>query len=518
MNLFEIDFYEKDYKRRFYGPDELFNDDDFSDLMKQADAVIENEKETRQRRAEACVRKFQLLETQYKLAPKLLEQALALCPDMPQALTGMGCFYMRIKDWENAITCFNKAIESDPLYSYSWLQKTYIEDDKDEKLRFLREFIKLNPDSIIGYERRRELFDDIENDTDDLLANKKLKFIKIDLQNAKMDLQSAIDDYSELIRLVPNKQWYYKIRAELYIKMSKIEFMLSDDDDKFPGVNQNAVKDIEKLMSLTPPDHEFSHLIGTMLLPQLPKETAVKYIEQMISDLSPDTNEYWIVKAISSEHYSTYEKQIEIYTDIINSVKDGSFLQIYSYSHRSKIYFYMKEYEKALSDNETHIKLCSFELSEFHDKQYNNIRETELFFAMKDRVRILGRMLDFNGLIDAYTKIIETFKDVRVYQYRITDDYMGRAQIYEKNNDIEKALADYSAVIELGLRSDGIVFEVIKRAYAARIEIYKNLGETDKVSAEYIKMSELKDSLELDAFGPSDGVQDFTVPKFEIVD
>jgi len=514
MNLFEIDFYEKDYKRRIYASDELFNDDDFSDLMKQAVAVIENEKETRQRRAEACVRKFQLLETQYKLAPKLLEQALTLCPDMPEALTGMGCFYMRIKDWENAIACFNKAIESDPLYSYSWLQKTYIEDDKDEKLRFLRGFIKLNPDSIIGYERRRELLDDIENYTDDLLANKKPKLIKI-------DLQSAIDDYSELIRLVPNKKWYYERRAELYIKMSKIEFILSDDDDKFPGVNQNAVKDIEMLMSLTPEDgFSHLHLIGTIknLLSKLPEETAVKYIEQMTSDLSPVTNGYWIVKVISSEHYSTYEKQIEIYTDIINSVKDGSFLQIYSYSHRSRIYFYMNEYEKALSDNETHIKLCSFELSEFHDKQYNNIGETNLFLAMKDRVRILWRMLDFKGLIDAYTKIIETFKDVEEYQYRITDDYMERAKIYEKNNDIEKALADYSAVIELGLRSDGIVFEAIKSAYAARIEIYKNLGETDKVSAEYIKMTELKDSLELDAFGPSDGLSDFTVPKFEIID
>jgi len=499
MNLFEIDFYEEDYKRRIYASDELFNDDDFSDLMKQADAVIENEKETRQRRAEACVRKFQLLETRYKLAPKLLEQALALCPDMPEDLTGMGCFYMRIKDRENAIACFNKAIESDPLYPYSWLQKTYIEDDKDEKLRFLREFIKLNPDSIIGYERRRELLDDIEYDSNDFLANKKPKLIKIELQN-------AIDDYSELIRLVPNNSSYYERRAGLYIKMSKIEFMLSDDDDKFPGVNNNAVKDIEILMSLTP-EHGFSNLIATIgnMLSQLPKETACKYIEQMISDLSPDTNEYWIVKIIYSSRYSPYEKQIEIYTNIINFAKDGSFFQIYSYSHRSLTYLYMKEYEKALSDNETHIKLCSLLI----DKQYYNTWEDDLGWAIVERAKILEEMKDTKKLINDYTKILETFKDAIEHKSVIADVYMKRAKIYEKNNEIEKALADYSAVIGLG--ADGIEYNV-REAYAARIEINKSLGETDKVSADCIKMSELKEDLE--AFGLSD----FIEPKFEIID
>jgi tetratricopeptide (TPR) repeat protein len=505
MNLFEIDFYEEDYKRRFYyAPNELFNDDDFSDLMKQADAVIENEKETKQKRAEACVRKFQLLETRYKLAPKLLEQALALCPDMPQALTGMGCFYLRIKDRENAIAYFNKAIGSDPLYPYSWLQKAYIEKDKDEEFRFLCEFIKLNPDSIIGYEKRRRLLDTIENYTDDLLVYKKPKLIKI-------NLQSAIDDYSELIRLVPNNSRYYEKRAELYIKLSKIEFMLSDDDDKFPGVNQNSVKDIEMLMSLTP-EHGFYNLIIRInnMLSRLPKETAGKYIEQMISDLSPDTNGYWIAKIIYADRYSTYEKGIEIYTNIINSVKHGSFLQIYSYHNRSQTYFDMKEYEKALSDNEMHIKLCSL----WSDKQDYNTREADISNAMADRVRILEEMKDSRELINVYTRILETFKDGSEYQFFVADAYMKRAKIYEENNDIEKALADYSVMIELG--ANGFEYNV-REAYAARIEINKNLGETDKVSADYIKMAELNEDLFGGLLGRCE-VEDLIPPKFEIID
>jgi tetratricopeptide (TPR) repeat protein len=502
MELFAIDFYEKWYKRcNYYDPDKFFCDDDFYDLMRQANTVIENEEETKHKRAEACVRKFQLLETQYKLAPKLLEHALVLYPDMPQALTSMGCFYLHIKDRENAITCFNKAIGSDPLFPYSWLQKAYIEEDKEEKLRFLSEFIKLKPDSIIGYEKRRDLLLDIEYDRDSLLAHKKIKLIKIDLQN-------AIDDYSELIRLVPTEDRYYECRANLYIKISGIEFMLSDDDDKFPSVINNAVKDIRKLMALTP-ENGLDRLLSSIrnMLIDLPDETIIKYIDQIASNLSPDTNEYWIAQILYKIlfAYNKYEKSIEIYTNIINSVKDGSFLQIYSYYNRSQTYLYMKEYEKALHDNEIRIRLCSL----LPDKRYHPKQESDLYYAMIDRIRIFEEMKDIKGVIDVYTNILEAFKGKSESQRDITDAYMERAKIYKKNKDIEKALADYSAVIESGVT--GIEYKV-KDAYVARIAINKNLGETDKVSADYKKMAELKEDTSPDV------ICDDEEQKFVIID
>ena len=502
MNLFEIDFYEEGYKRlTTYSNNKLFNDDDFSDLIRQADAVIENEKETNQRRAEACVRKFQLLETQYKLAPKLLDYALVLCPDMPEALTSMGCFYLDIKDRENAIACFNKAIGSDPLYPYSWLQKAYIEKDKDEEFRFLYEFIKLKPDSIIGYEKRRLLLNSIEYHMKDLLAYKKPKLIKLNLQN-------AIDDYSELIRLIPNEKRYYESRAKLYINMSNIEFMLSDDDNKFPDVNNNAVKDIEKLMSLTP-DDELGNLITIIhnMLVDIPKETVIKYIEQMTIDLSPDTNEYWIAQILNAEDYSKDGKIIEIYTNIINSVKEGSFLQIYSYYHRSRAFFYMKEYEKALVDNEQNIKLCSL----LPRERYLTM-EAELYWVMRERIKILEEMKDIKGLINMHTTILETFGGNEEDQYLIIDSYMKRAETYKKNNEIQKALADYSTVIELGI--SGFEYNV-KNAYAARIEINNSLGEMDKVPADSIKMTECKGDFYDNLLSPCDQLIE---QKFEIID
>jgi len=146
----------------------------------------------------------------------------------------------------------------------------------------------------------------------DLLAYKKPKLIKL-------NLQSAIDDYSELIRLIPNEKRYYESRAQLYINMSNIDFMLSDDDNKFPDVNNNAVKDIEKLMSLTP-DDELGNLITIIhnMLIDIPKETVIKYIEQMTSDLSPDTNEYWIAQILNANACSHNDRKInERYQGVI---------------------------------------------------------------------------------------------------------------------------------------------------------------------------------------------------------
>jgi len=120
-------------------------------------------------------------------------------------------------------------------------------------------------------------------------------------------------------------------------------------------------------------------------------------------------------------------------------------------------------------------------------------------------------MKDIKGLFNMHTTILETFGG-NEDQYLIIDSYMERAKIYKENNEIQKALADYSTVIELGI--SGFEYNV-KNAYAARIEINNSLGEIDKVSADSIKMAECKGDF-FDCFlsQPSDYIE----PKFEIID
>jgi tetratricopeptide (TPR) repeat protein len=295
MDLFEIDFFDDNV---------TFSDEEFSELMEQANAVIGNEKETSQRRAAVCVIKYQLLTTRNKLAPILLEKAFELYPDMPQALTCQGCFYLHINEEDKAIACFDKAIEADPSFPYSWQQKVYLEENKEEKLRLLDEFTKRNPDSIKGYKEKDTLFDHQLLDVFDYFGDVFNPFKNKNLKHLKKDIQRLIDNYSELIRLDPANKDYYKNRAKLCINISKIDFILSDDDDKFPSVNYNAVKDIEKLMSLESKLEYFMAIIHSMLN-LLPSETHKKYIEQLIADLQPGMDR------VSAEYKELSEMIIE---------------------------------------------------------------------------------------------------------------------------------------------------------------------------------------------------------------
>jgi tetratricopeptide (TPR) repeat protein len=242
------------------------------------------------------------------------------------------------------------------------------------------------------------------------------------------------------------------------------------------------------------------------MLRLLSEETIGKYIEQLIADLPPETDAFWIAQLLCAYFCYGYEEKIKKYTEIINSVKEGELLQIQCccYKNRSHNYLWLNEYEKALDDNAMFIKLLSLLPNEQNASQ-------NVHFAMKDRTEILRKMKDTNGLINEYTKILEIlFMKENVPYYYITDTYMERAKLYRKNNNIEKALADYSAVIELGVT--GIEYKV-KNAYAARMEINKEIGEMDKVSADYKKMTELKeeDLLLSDCFDAG------SIPEFEII-
>jgi tetratricopeptide (TPR) repeat protein len=284
--------------------------------------------------------------------------------------------------------------------------------------------------------------------------------------------------------------------------------MLSDDNEKYPLVNYNAVKDMEKLMSL-PFTINFNNLIVTIhnLLHDLPNETIKKYIEQLIAELPTGTDAFWIAQILYAENCNERKERIDKYTEIINSVKEGKLMQIqcYCYSNRSKNYRFINEYEKALDDNAKYIKMLPLLPNERNRDRIDNV-----YFAMKDRTEILKEMKDTKGLINEYTKILETLFAEENVDCFITDTYMKRAKLYRKNNNIEKALADYSTVIELGVT--GIEYKV-KNAYAARIKINKELGEMEKVSADYKKLTELKeeDLLLGDCFDAG------SIPEFEII-
>jgi len=344
MDLFEIDFDEKlcqhkcfivFYDDKYFHADKLFADDEYAVLISQANVIIKDSNESSEKRAEACVRKFQLLKTQCKLAPKLLDKALELCPDMPEALTQKGCFYLLTKNKEKAFDCFNKVIETSPSYPFVWLEKAALEKDIEKKLDYYTEFIRLKPDSRIGYESRCSLYKERLYEFDFM----KMKITKQnDLQKAKSIIQQSIDDLTQLINIDPSNYIYYKERAELFIRNDMANYSIE-------SINQNAIDDIKKALILFPkeyveekglPLHQILHDIHIML-EHLPEEAIKMCFDKMIDEISVDTSGYLIANFLLA-NYSEDEEAFIIYNKIINSIKNLNYLKYHCYRILIKMY------------------------------------------------------------------------------------------------------------------------------------------------------------------------------------
>jgi tetratricopeptide (TPR) repeat protein len=505
MNLFEIDLDEIIYQPHYqYQGNKKFTDDELAELITQADCVIKDENEDPQKRADACVRKFQLLRMQYKLAPKLLEKALELYPDMPQALTDMGWYYLHIKDKEKALKYFDNVITRFPSYPYVWLEKAILEEDIEKRRDCYSIFIKLNPDSEVGYLERLWLNRDIIHDIRSFMNEFKKRR---DIENAKTIVQQSISDYTELIRLDQSDYSYYEYRAELYFLIDKINATVDMANDSEESINPHAVNDIEQMLLLYP-YHRGISCITTLhnMLVGFEDETLLKYYEKMISDLSPDTNAYWIAHAFFADafEYINSEKSIQIYNKIINALKDGELLQLHCYHQRGWIYLRLKDHTKALADLAMIIRNSDPSLQDITD------HTTDPYFARERRAKIYLELNDTENAINEYTAILTDPLFLQNQKRRITDTYIKRAKILMENKEYDRALDDYSSAIDSGIAGYD---HTLKEAYAARIEMYKIRGEMDKAFAEFLKMSELKEESDWDDFG-----DDFLGSEYEIMD
>jgi tetratricopeptide (TPR) repeat protein len=491
MDLFEIDLDEIIYETLSYrhSDSNKFTEDELTEQITQADCVIKNENEARQKRAEACVKKFQLLRMQKKLAPKLLEKALELYPDMPQALTEMGKFYFHIDEEEKALEYFDNVITLFPSYPYIWLEIANRENDTEKQRECYSNFIKLKPDSMIGYQERCWLNRDIISDNNYFIDGFRRRR---DIENAKIITQQLINDYSELIRLDRTNFSNYEERATLYLMNDRIALIDIDNDPEEP-VNFKAVKDIEQMLLLYPEDYGLECItVVHNMLNYIQDETKQKYFSQMICDLSPDIKAYWIVHAFLADafEYTNGEEAIQIYSKAINALKEGEQLQLHCYHQRGMIYSWIKNYTNALVD---FAKIANY--SDLSSQNTRGYYTTDPYFARERRIKIFEEMNDIENVINEYTAILTDPFFLKNEKELITDAYINRAKIFMKNKEYDKALYDYSSAIDSRITG---YEHTLMEAFTARIEIYKIRGKMEKVSDDLLKMSELKEESFLD--------------------
>jgi tetratricopeptide (TPR) repeat protein len=258
MNLTDIDF-EKLLLNDFlpFPKNYRFSEEQTADLVGQADCIISTENENPQEQALAYVIKFQLLTWQHKLAPKLLEKALALYPDMPQALIRMGLFYyLKDRNKIKMLEYINKIIEISPSYADAWMFRAYLsEDDRKQFLSDCTEYIRLKPDSSFGYAQCVEYFHSQKRQNHDLLPDIITIFSMATEDNFEKYYKSfdtlffrneKIEEYcTEIISTVSSEKalyWLaYKKLAEYYFTQKNYKKSLATYSSMIEGNYKSSV-------------------------------------------------------------------------------------------------------------------------------------------------------------------------------------------------------------------------------------------------------------------------------------
>ena len=514
MNLFGIDFDELLLTNFYYFKSEKdFPDVRISELISQADEVISNKTEIRQRKAEAYLVKFQLMSYQYKLAPKFLKEALKLCPNMPQALIRKGIFYY-LKEGNNVkmLEYINRALEKDPIYACAWMIRGYslhIYNSK-QAITYFEKYIKLIPDSPLGYIK----YADCLKNNLPYIAYMDMKPDKEIIQNIK----EAIYNYSKAICLKSSDIEIYHDRAELYLLLYLFNKKEQDKNKSLSDLTKYLVElpingDIEHLQIIT---KSFFHYIN--------KSVKEKYLLDMLKIVSKNTDLYWCIYNELADCYSDqnyFTKANIIFTKMINKKNSGSIWQILGYYGRASVYNKNKKYEKALNDYASIIKHGSWINENLFSKIPYDISLDNVYKQRADiyKYRIWDYCYNIEENIELNKKAIEEYSkaiEISKIGSRLGSHYRERAKLHMEIEEYNNAIDDYTAIIDLHNKKKSSYY--VKEAYEERSKLYLKQGNREKAFEDFVRMSEVENEEQYDdSFNVSVGNLITEKKEFEII-
>jgi tetratricopeptide (TPR) repeat protein len=436
MNLIDIDFDERlleDFRSPFTCCN--FTEEELTELIGQADRIIASENEDPQEQASAYVKKYQLFTWQHKLAPKLLEKALALCPDIPQALIRMGLFfYLKDRDMVKLLEYINKVIETSPSYADARLFRAHLSSLSKEYSKQIisdcTEYSRLKPASSFGFEicanylhshmNKSVLFDIItvfSMSTEDNLGQYYKCF-----NNLFYGYENFIEKYcTEIINAVSSEKalyWFaYKRLAEYYCTQKNYNKSLSAYSSM---IERNGNGSVFQLLGYSG------------------RASVYKEIED-------------------------YDKALD---DLHAIIEHGSWVT--------------EEYNRGKENSLRKI------LRDFIPMKVHYDRGTIYRYKAFDRAI---RLEMTQKAIVELSKAIE-FAALPYEGYLLADSYMDRADLYKEISEFNNAIEDYSAVIKLDKKYNDYH---LKSAYEERMKLYLKQGDKEKAFTDYVITTELSD-------------------------
>jgi tetratricopeptide (TPR) repeat protein len=209
-------------------------------------------------------------------ALKCFDKAIELEPNNPIYWDNKGVALYYLKRYEEAIECYDKAIELNPNEPIYWNNKCndlYYLKRYEEAIECYDRAIKLNPNEPIYWNKKAEVLEELGR------------------------YEEAIECYDKAIKLNPNEPRYWSIKGfDLYL-LERYE---------------EAIECYDRAIELNPNDPLYWYNKGYALRKLKRYEEAIQCYDRAI-ELEPNEPIYWSNKAEVLEELGRYEEAIECY-------------------------------------------------------------------------------------------------------------------------------------------------------------------------------------------------------------
>jgi tetratricopeptide (TPR) repeat protein len=273
------------------------------EIIAEADRIITETTETPEKMAEAHLKKSQCLQKlgRDEESKEPIQKALALFPDMVEALVQLGNIYNNEKKYDDALATYNRAVQINPGYAAAFTNRgnAYSRKEKYEKaLADYTEAIRLKPDNVIAFINRSVSYD------------KTGEYAKADW------------DEGETIRLQP---------------------------DLLPGLDYlHNVENTGEIVAFS----SSNNWVNDEMREEINRD--IKALTGALS-LRPNNADFYFRRALNYDRLGEYDKAIGDWTDVIRLKPEHS--RDNPFEYRGDAYSRKGDYERAIADYTESIRI-----------------------------------------------------------------------------------------------------------------------------------------------------------------
>jgi tetratricopeptide (TPR) repeat protein len=189
----------------------------------------------------------------FKEAEKDYNEAIKMAKEFPdeegfdlyKAYLGLGQVYISIKDYQKAVDNFKEAIGEKPEEIKTYMlcaEAYYLKGDFRDAINICNQAVRHNPENPDAYIGRAEMR------------------LKVDRELSEETVKDVLDDFQKAIIINPENKRAWEVRAgfwekvaEQHTKISRGRVVYTKEGKKYA---QNAIKDYDKLIELSPSEFE----------------------------------------------------------------------------------------------------------------------------------------------------------------------------------------------------------------------------------------------------------------------